>query len=423
MTRVLSELLGAPEPAFGLQLRQLENSAGRPSADIRLTAEVQGGVQAKLKELGLDPRDTTGRELYTALGARLKDDEVRFTQALQAGAKKTDDPVALVVFGLNRELADRSCLALKNAAAKRILKANLPKRAMKALGYRSADSMLKHESPASLMAAAQLVETEQWTKKLLAAYTKLKATDFEIRKVSIEYPATKKWQTLSASSAADSRHNILTFKELGSVVILPFADKLSRPDLPALTTSVLTLHGINEILAASTFMKLHQMRPNFGSVVRDIVVGEPVLEARLLDQPVSWNLVQQYFGRMAEIIRSDLFEPIVQAEDLVWRSVEQVLARIEPSLGFWQGGGHFGMLHEGKAVSCNLTDQLLSHCNRLPYEQRTLQYLRHQLRTELLLRYMNADTLQQAVQTMQSVSIGVQNDRKVTNKLALEAGV
>ncbi len=63
MSKILSELLGATEPMFSLALKQLEAESGNPSADIRLTAEITGKLRLKTQELGLDPDDTTGKEL------------------------------------------------------------------------------------------------------------------------------------------------------------------------------------------------------------------------------------------------------------------------------------------------------------------------------------------------------------------------
>lgn len=395
MTRLLSELLGAREPLFRLSLQQLENSAGQPSTDIRLSSEIQQRMQAKLRELGLDPNDTKGPELYAVLGARLQADEKRFAEALRARSTKTDDPIAHVALALEREIAAQTCFALKNTVAKKLLKTNLPKKTMKALGYRSADSMLKHETAASLYAAAWLVENDQWTKKMIASYGKLKASDFEHRKISIEHPTSKRWQSVAETVVAERRHNILSFKELGSVVLLPLP--ALRPELITLTTAVLTLHAINDIQAAGTFLKLHQVQPNFGGVVKQVVLGEPTIPAKLLDQPVSWNIVQHYYSRLAASIRADIFEPVVHAEDFVWHKVEEVLARIEPSLHFWLETEMLGMLHGGQTISCNISDLVTSHCNALPYASRQLQYFRHALTTELALRYMNHEQLQQTI--------------------------
>jgi hypothetical protein len=268
---------------------------------------------------------------------------------------------------------------------------------MKVLGYRSADSMLKHESAASLFAAAWLTESELWAKKMVTGYSKLKLADFENKIVTIEHPNSARWQALSESSVAKRRHNILTFKELGTVVLLPLPKGEAQPEFPTLTTAVLSLHGINEILAASSFLKLHQMGANFGNVVREVVASDPKLSVNLLDQPVSWNLVQQYYARVSNLVKTDLFEPVIQAEDFMWHAVERVLERIDPTLGFWRNTAHLGLFHGGSTVSLNLTDNLLSHCNNLPFEKRTGHYFKQQLMTELLLRYLSHERLEATI--------------------------
>ncbi|MDB5181964.1 MAG: hypothetical protein JWP13_727 [Candidatus Saccharibacteria bacterium] len=395
MTRVLAELLAQSGPSFQLNLRQLEAGAGMPSHDIRLTAGIVQGMQAKLRELGLDPHDTQPHELHAVLRAKLEEQELSFAKSLKGKSTKTGDPIAHVALALKKALVPKSCFALKSTVAKRLLKANVPKKTMKALGYRSADSMLKHESPACLYAAAEMIEADAWTKKQHTAYAKLKASDFEIRDLSIEHPTSKRWQSLAETVVARHRHNIFSFKELGAIVLLPLP--VSHPELPTLTAAVLTLHAANDILAASTYLRLHQVHTHFGTVVKQVVASEPVLDTQLFDQAVSWNMVQRYFTRFKDTMRSDIFEPVIQAEEVVWHDVEQVLARLDPHLKFWEGTSHFGMLSPGGVVSCSLTDQVLSHCNNLPFEQRLLRNFRQAIMAELSLRYMTAERVEQAI--------------------------
>lgn len=395
MTRVLSELLGAPEPMFRLNLAQLERAAGRPNTDIRLSSELNRLVQTKLHGLGLDPHDTTGPELYAMLGERLKADEARFRTAICNQASAAGDPIAHVAAALMSVITPKSCFALKAAIAKKLLRSLVPKRTMKALGYRSLDSMLKHEPVACLYAAAWLVESEQWLKRLVGAYQQLSAADFEDRALAIEHPTAGRWQALSDSVVATRKHHVLGFKELGSVVLLPLP--LKQPPLATLTTAVLTLHAVNDIRVSSTFLKLHQVKPDFGVMVQRVVLGEPVVATRLLERAVPWQIIQRYYARFAGSLRTDIFEPHIQPEDLCWHSVEKVLASIEPTLEFWRSTAHLALLHKRQPVSFNLTDALLSHCNQLPFENRLVQYFRRSLLAELMLRYMNHDRLEQTV--------------------------
>lgn len=398
MTRVLSELLGAQEPAFQLSLQQLERSSGHPSHDIRMATHITQAVQEKLRELGLDMHDTTGPELYAVLGERLKADEERFARALLGSAENEGVAIEHVALQLEQAIVPKRCYAMKSTVAKKLLKQSTPKRTMKALGYRSADSMLKHETASALFAAAWLVESEQWTKKMVTAYGKLKSTDFESRDITIEHPTSKRWLALSEAVVAVRKHSVLSFKELGAVVLLPLP--AAKPAMPTLTTAVLALNAVNDIRVSSTFLQLHQVRSNFGAMVKQVVTGEPMLSSELFDQPLSWSAVHRYYARLQSALRSEVFEPVIQGEDLAWHNIERVLTRIEPSLSFWQDTGHLGLLYQGKAVSFNVTDLVLSHCNRLPYHKRLSQYFEHSLTTELSLAYIDASRLEQAISSV-----------------------
>jgi hypothetical protein len=397
MTRLLAGLLGATEPEFRAGIRSLERSNGDPKADIRLSSQMHLQLHDKLKQLSLDPHDTTGPELYNALGQRLVRDEQVLERTLHKAAAQVSDPVALVAHSLRSlPLAD-SCFALKASVAKRLLKAANPRRTMKALGYRSLDSMLKHEPVALLFTAAYMSEASAWNQKLLASYKKLQPSDFEIRPIAIEQPTAERWQKFSKTVIARQKHHIFSFPELASVVMLPLP--AARPPLITLTTTVLAVRAITDIQAASTFLKLQQVKPAFGAAVERLATEEPLVNASFFGRSVPWQLIQRYYAHPSRAAMSlaSMFEPHVGAEDLVWRPVETVLAHLEPSLAFWQGTAHLGLLHGGQPVSCNILDALLSHCNKLPFEQRVAHYLQTSLWHELMLRYFNHDKIEAAL--------------------------
>ena len=393
MTRVLSELLGAREPAFRLGLRQLERAGGFPSADVRLSAEIGRAVQAAVRELGLDPRDTTGPELYSALLERVKQDD-KLVRGLLSAEGTTNLPA-----GVRRLLGQfdtpKKTFALKNSVAKRLLKKNPPKKAMKQLGYRSLDSMLKHESPALVYSAAWIAESSTWHKQMLACYKNLAAADFETRDIVILAPAGKRWESLAAGYVHDVKNNLLTFKELGSVVLLPLASE--APEGAALGLTLLGLHAMNDIRVTSAYLKLHQVRPDFGQVLYKAARGEPYTQASLLGASLPWKLIHRYFARSPESYNAELFEPHVHIEDLRWEPAEQTLAKLHERLAFWRRSAYLGLLDHGSPVSLDVTDAVLNFCNKLPYERRIVHYFRDHLWHELMVRYLHQDNLEQVV--------------------------
>jgi hypothetical protein len=276
-----------------------------------------------------------------------------------------------------------------------MLKQVPPKKAMKQLGYRSLDSFLKHESPALALTAAWLVEGQVWQKRFLDQYVKLKPADFENRKVQLLQPSSPRWHKLAHQVVTARRHNLVCLKELGVLVFLPLDAK--SPGGSTTVSLSLALHNLNDIRASSTFLKLCQVRADFGATVRNLVTDEARLSSQLLDQPVPWHLIQQYYARLSHHFREALFEPHLQLEDMTWHPIESTLAQIDPKLAFWDGSHHLGILEGSRAVSMNVIDVALNYCNHMAFENRVVQQFQQSLWHELLLRYFNHHSVERTV--------------------------
>ena len=394
MTRILSDIFGTSEHRLRVGIANLERASDGRSADVRLTSQLLQVSKEKMRELGLDPHDTTGPELYAALKERLRADDRRLSRTLQQAAG-SQDVVACVAHALRTADIRHTTFALKSTILKSHLKKLPPKHVMKRLGYRSLDSLLKHEQPANVLAAAWLVETPTWQKSFSESYKKLQASDFETRPITVLTPDTARWQKLAAGLVGDYKHNVVALKELGTIVLLPLP--ASAPQAATITMLTLALHSMNEIRAASTYLKLCQVKADFGREVQEVVADEPHLGAELLDRPVSWQMLQRYFARFTDAFRAELFEPHVQAEDLSWHSIEAVLESLEPSLAFWQGSEHIATVHDHQPVSFNVVDVALAVCNDLPFSSRVVHYLQHSLWHELLLQYLQHERVEQTV--------------------------
>lgn len=398
MTKFLSDALQAPEPFFRQGLRRLEASNGNPGSDIRMSLEVEQVTRLKLRQLGLDPADTTPEELYYILQEKVRQDDAKLVKALRTQAAHHVSAEGEVVDGMVhvlKELPDsKHGYALKPASFKTIIKRLPPKKAMKRLGYRSLESFLKHEPPAAILAAAKLFEGEQWQRHLLERYKKLSSRDFEDRSIEILQPNGTRWRKLSESVVADSKHNLVCLKELGALVFLP----LPR-DVPAGTTTAslgLALHELNEIRASGTYLKLCQVRPDFGELVQNVASDRPHLKSQLLDMSIPWHLIQRYYSRVHQL-GVTFAEPHLQLEDIAWHPVETTMKAIEPALDFWHGSSHLAVMHGRKPVSLNLVDAALNCCNNRSFENRLTHYFQDSLWHELLLRYLKHDTVEQTV--------------------------
>lgn len=67
MAKFLQQLLAIDEPIFSVGMQQLEKATGSDGVDTRLIADITHTAHAIMRRLGLDPADTTARELYGAL--------------------------------------------------------------------------------------------------------------------------------------------------------------------------------------------------------------------------------------------------------------------------------------------------------------------------------------------------------------------
>ncbi len=395
MTRVLSELLGAAQPYFSMTIQQLEQAAGRPSTDIRLTTEIAHRARQKIAELQLDPNDTTPEELYHALLERFQHDEKLARESLKVATDaSTQEILKTIVRFVKATSGKRTVFALKNSVAKRMLKKTPPKRAMKQLGYRSVDSILKHETVPQVYVAAFLCESPSWRKRFLDQYTKLQASDFELRPAEILLPQTDRWIQFTKFVTQHHRHTVVSFNELGTVIVLPVEAK--RAGL-LLTNLLFVVSGLNDISSATSFLKLQQFKPDFGKVVKDIVLQEPVTSAWLADKPVPWRVVHQYYARFKHAYNQLIFEPHVHPSDLEWYHPESFVEKIHPALEFWHDTRYTAYLQYDEKVSLNMLDVALNYCNRLPFAQRTIQSIRKSLWQELMIRYLNHENIEKAI--------------------------
>lgn len=399
MTRFLSEALSAPEPTFRIGVRKLEAAHGSPNHDIRLTGQINASVAQKSQQLGLGSSPASAEELYSALELKLANDNSRLVKKLRTSAATHISAEADVVAGMIHEIKQlpesKECFGIRNPRLKSLLKKMPPKKAMKQLGYRSQESFFKHESPVMILAAAHMTEGVHWRSRFIDQYKKLKSSDFESRQIQLIQPKAAKWQALAAQTAELSKHNLISLQEVGALIFLPLPS--SAPDGAVTLSLSLSLREMNHIRAASTLLKLSQVRGDFGSIVCKVASHDSSISYSELNQPISWHLIQQYYVRMSDKFREELFEPHLLQDDISWVPIEKSLSKIESSFEFWHDTHHLAVVHDHKPVSFNILDVAVNYCNNLEFEDRIAKYLQVSLWQELLLKYINHDKVEQTV--------------------------
>lgn len=395
MSRLLSELLHAEEPMFGMAIKRLEHASGNMSVDVRLTAEIVGKVHVKMRALGLDPQDTTGKELYQALRNMIERHDTFLVKRM--GLEDPEDVEALlprikeVVEALD---VPKKAWVLKYSVAKRLLQTMPPKHVMKELGYRSIDSMVKREPMGELFGAIRFMESPEWQATFVRKYKSLKPTDFETRQIEIIHLSPEKWSHAVAEFVRQRHHNITHLKELGVILMLPLPMK--RIPGITITTLPLLLHYINEIRLYSSFFKSQQVHPDFSKILVETLLDDPGKHASIAGQDIHWRVIHRHFGS-PEREHPELFEPHVEPEDLLWRRAEETLYRLEPALHFWYDMEYVAVEMDGQTISFNLIDMAVSFVNSLAYGQHSIHHMRDSLWNEIYLRYVGEKTVEKQV--------------------------
>lgn len=399
MTRILSELLQATGPHFRMQLNQLERVSGHRNTDIKLTVEVVQAAKQKIRQLGLDQHDTTGRELYHTLLQRIDADDKRLERALRTRAatyvSAEADLLAGLQYALQDQVAGMKGMGLKTSALKKMLKALPPKRVQRLLGYRSLDAMLRHESTVQLVAVARQLETATWRRSWLESYKKLSPASFEERNLQVFTADDERWTEVARVVAEQQAHTVIALPEAGAILLLPMPE--DHPSGMVIAATALALHELNTVSAAGTYIRSAQVHGDFGQKIYQVASGRIDLEAPHMPQAMPWQLVQRYFATTKSLINEDIFGPYVDSSDFSWHDVEAKLSELCPSLAFWHDTAHLTYLHDGQPISLNVVDAAINACNRLSYEARSVYHAQQSLWNELTLRYLNHASVEQAV--------------------------
>jgi len=390
---LLSKMLAADEPLFSMSVKQLEEATGRAGMDARLISEIIQKSQATAKLLKLDPKDTTGEELYHALINKISIHDKHLVKHIGGG--KPDDVQTLIP--LIKKAADkadlpRSAWVLKRSVAKRMLHDNPPINIMKHFGYTSIDSMTKRENLFEIYGALRFAESPSWLKKFNNSYKKLNPSDFESRNIEIVIMNKERWGDIAEEFVKKKRHNITHLKELGVILMLP--TKLEKLHGIAITALPLLLHYMNEIRLYSAFFKLQQVKSNFGKIVSETLNADIRSAAIMAGNHVHWRVIQRYYGKLENEKHPEIFEPHVQPEDLHWRKAEEQLYKIDPELGFWKDLDFVGVMAGNLPVSYNLMDISIAYCTGATYQHRVIFHMRESLWNEIFMRYLGHEVLE-----------------------------
>ncbi|MFZ1360991.1 MAG: hypothetical protein WAS27_03155 [Candidatus Saccharimonadales bacterium] len=396
MGNILRDLLNAEEPLFSQSVRQLEQASGQYAADVKLIGDILASAHDRMRQLRLDPADSTGHEIYQALMNKVAVDNVRLAKLI--GATTPEDVahmVPLMVQAANDVAFPRKVFVIKHASVKKLLAKMPPKNLIKTLGYKQLDDMLANEPFDELYPALRFSEGAEWLLAYNELFKTVTAKDYEERDMKIVVMDHDKYAGLAEKFVKKKLHNVTHSKELGVIVVVPMKQKTMRG--LALKSLPLLLHYMNEVKLYSTFFKSKASKRHFGTVVVETLNADPGTASQLAGQHIHWRVIQRYFGKLDGEAHPEAFQPHVQPEDLHWRRAEDLLFEIDPELCFWQDLDYVGLLRDGFPVSFNLFDLSFAYSNREPYTQRYAYHFQESLWNELFIRYMGFANLNQQI--------------------------
>ncbi len=390
MSRLISDILDAKEPEFSHLIGEWERIAGRPGVDVRLAGELSRAVREVVEALGLDVRDTTNKELYFALLKKGREDNQKLANLLLI--EESDNPSVVankVVHFVSAFVNDRRAWVMKQSVARKLLKDNPPKKLLKALGYRSIDSVIKRESPAVLITLGAMVDPA-YKKKLLAQYKKLQASDFDPRQIEAVSLSSDKVAKLSKAGYKIDNLILPSYDQGVLIVVLP--QKRSNGDVLLFLSAL--LEGVRSVLMYSSYFKTLSLRPKFGekfsytiefglssSSKHLVATGWPSLH-RLIDRsPSSFPLQMQ---------------PHIHQDDLALPNIGYFSDAL-PELAFWDRHQYVVKKDSSGVTSCNLLDVMINDFNDLDYIEGISWYGQGKLWDELFSRYLAHDPVSNIV--------------------------
>lgn len=390
----IARFLQAKEPLFDHALHQLEERTGRHNVDVKLAAEIVETVADRTRQLGLDPADTTGRELYAALLAQVHKHDAHLAKAI-GGTDPEDmtEMIPLIVAAAESARLPKQAWVLREDKARAMLLAHPPLEVMKLLGHHLVSDLLDKEDIYELMVSLRFAQDAAWLNDFDATYRSLVPGDFERRAIKIVVMRHDKWGDIALHFTQKKRHNITHSKEMGVIAVLPMAQ--TRMKGVTLKVMPLFFHYFNEIRLYSSFFQLMKTKANFGEIVADTLIADSSHVPLMAGRNIHWRVLQRYYGRLPGESHPEQFEPHVMPEDLHWRKAEEVLYEIDPELAFWRDLDYVATLKDGQIITLALMDNSFNFSNDTDFEHRNLYHFTESLWNEVFARYMGQRVLEE----------------------------
>lgn len=390
MSKLISNLLGADPISFNRMINRLEHVSVQKGIDVGLTAEIITQTREKSRSLGLDPTDTTPKELYFALLAKAAEHGELLRSRLGITDTTSQESAAKKIAIHSEELLKKDdVVVIQSMAVKKILKSVPPKKTLKTLNFRSIDSVLKRENPLLVYALAKKLEDKTWHSQVLARIKRLDSRDAHEASIQV-LSLPKEW--LKKLDKVSFDKVIQPVPEIGCILILPTMPLTVKGSV--LLTTVLVLQAGQKLAIESLPFRAKSMRISLEKLLPDITAGVLDDLTPIHGLVPTWSTVYRLLAEQSKHLVPD-FEFILG--DLHWESTETRLSLLVPECDFWLNTHYLGFFVSPLPVSLHLIDVSASLVLDKDYESQVVSHLRSSLWNELQIRYLKHDSLEKRV--------------------------
>lgn len=390
MSKLICELLGSNRRSFADMILRLEHVTLQQGVDVRLTAEIITQTREKIRRLGLDPADTTTEEFYYGLLAKAGQDSEALSKTLGVTPETPSwKGVGIIASTAEKLLKNDKVVCLQPSSVKKILKSVPPKKTMKALSFRSVDSVLKREDPLALYALAKRVEDATWQKQINARLKRLQTRDVAECPVRIiTFP--KKW--LDKLTNQDYDQAILPVPELGAVVVFPSVPMHIEGSV--LLSMAIVLQAGQRLSVEALPYRAQSMSVGMEKLLPEIAAGSMNNLDKIYGLQPTWQAVYQL---LSEHSMQRVADVELVLGDLQWQTTEMRLASQYPELDYWVDTHYLGVDHQPLPVSLHLIDVTAALVLNRSFGEQVVSHMRGSLWNELQVRYLQHESLERAV--------------------------
>lgn len=360
---------------------RLKTAAGKDDALKRIVEENERLMSMRLEELNVS--SGSAEAIYLALIDKIRADDRKLAEYFMLRNISTEQG-SRTILNFCKELANvGKGFFLKEEKARALILAEPPKNILKAMGYKSADELLKKEDLFEAYGALRFMEDRDWLNNVFfKQLEKITPDDFEEREIEVR-ALSAKWRDAARTFIKKKYHNVSHLKELGLIFVIP--EELGIPG-EVMRLFTLVLHYLHEIKFYSDLFKLYAQiteTRTFAARLISALKGD-VLDVRFSEEQRGrkWMIVQRYLAK-EDPYDWRLFEPHVNPEAIHWMKAEDDVARLgerfgKLEFGFWRNldfvGDYFSDASGVEVlVSFNLIDTVMS----LAQERELVKYLYH----------------------------------------------